>query len=125
MTGCNGPRHHAREVGSNPPYPPEHRPFRDANVMWVQTHLTASAVLTLCVIAPFFGFATGIAQPIHRGAQFGLGLDQLIGNLRLALLQISDGLIAGFLGLVQGLRHAVQLADVGLGHAGEPVDQPA
>lgn len=37
--------------------------------------------LPLDIVAQFGRFAPGIAQAVHRGAQFGLGLDQLVGDL--------------------------------------------
>jgi hypothetical protein len=72
----------------------------------------------------FFRLAAGLAQAVHSCAQLGLGLTQLVGDLGLALLQIDDGLIAGLFGLVQGLRHLVQFADLGLGYARKAVDDP-
>ena len=62
-----------------------------------------------------------VAQTIHRGAQLGFGLGELVCQLCLALLKICDCLITGFFGFMQFLRHPVQLGDVIRGHAGKAV----
>ena len=68
--------------------------------------------------AHLFGLVARVAQAFHGGAQLGLGLGDLVHQFRLALFQIDQGLIAGLLGLVQGLVMQALIS-------GEPAQMPA
>ena len=90
----------------------------------LQARRSAAGVHPLDIAAHLFSLVAGVAQALHRGAQFGVGLGYLVQKLGLALFKVQNRLVTRLFGLVQRLGHAVHLDHIATRDAGKAVQKP-